>query len=100
MNRRFTEAQMLADLRITFPTLWTRPLREFGKDFKREGVWTGEDVAAMPDGMPIFFSLANGEPPYNGFVHEAFEAWLDRRGWCVETYDGGTHHLLPVEHTT
>ena len=66
----------------------------------RKSVASSTRENAMPDGMPIFFSLANGEPPYNGSVHEAFEAWLDRRGWYVETYDGATHHLRPVEHMT
>ena len=92
----FTEAQMLNDLRVTFPSPPTRPLREFGPEFQREGVWTGQDTPhVMPDGDPIFNDLANGEPPYNGRVHEAFGAWLARRGWYVETYDGMTLHLVP-----
>ena len=87
---------MLNDLRVTFPSLRTSPLREFGPEFQREGVWTGQDTPhVMPDGDPIFDDLANGEEPYDGRVHQGFTAWLDRRGWYVETYDGVTHFLVP-----
>ena len=91
------EAQMLGDLRATFPLLWTKPLRDFGVAYRqREGVWTGGCGTVMPDRLPIFASVAIAEPEYNGCVHRGFEDWLDRRGWYVETYDGETHHLLPV----
>ena len=101
MNTTITTDEMLAELSITFPRLWKRKLSEFGKDYaKAEGVWTGQDGDLMQDGNPIFNSLANGEPPYNGNVHEGFEAWLQNRGWYCECYDGCTYFLLPweVEH--
>ena len=92
-----TEAEMLGDLRATFPLLWTKPLRNFGAAYRqREGVWTGRCGTVMPDGLPIFATVAIPEPQYNGAIHEAFEEWLDIRGWYVETFDGETHHLLPA----
>ena len=91
-----TTAQMMSELTITFPALWKRPLSEFGADYAgQEGVWTGGDGDKMQDGDPIFCSLANGEPPYNGSVHEGFEAWLANRGWGVDRYDGETYFLVP-----
>lgn len=97
MTTPISTSVMLAELRITFPALWTRPLREHGDSFAdMAGVWTGEDVGhLMQDGLPIFFGLANGEPPYDGTVHEAFIGWLARRGWHCERHDGDVYFLLP-----
>lgn len=96
---------MLAELSITFPKLWKRPLCEFGKDYAEvEGVWTGEDTGhVMPDGDPIFSHLADqwhddadrDDAAYDGAVHTGFIAWLKARGWCVERHDGITYHLVP-----
>lgn len=94
-----TEA-MLADLSSSFPALWKRPLREFGKPglemARGEGVWTGQDTGHdMPDGSPIFNDLANGDDDYDGTVHLGFLAWLNARGWYCENYDGATYFLIP-----
>lgn len=88
---------MLADLRATFPTLRTRPLSEFGEQWAHAGgIWTGQDTACMPDGLPIFSNLAYGEDGYDGPVHTGFLAWLEARGWGHEQYDGGTFFLVPL----
>ena len=101
MTTPMTTEQMLTELSITFPALWKRRLSEFGPDYAgAQGVWTGQDGGhLMQDGYAIFNSLQNGAPPYNGRVHEAFEAWLENRGWYCECYDGCTHFLLPMEET-
>ncbi|MFT3720401.1 hypothetical protein [Pseudorhodoferax sp.] len=79
---------MIADLKATYPGIHARPLAEFGYKPCQHGVWTGGE-AALADGEPIFCSLACPDPDrYDGQVHHAFIAWLDRRGWFVENYDG------------
>ena len=102
MKAELTTDQMLIDLSITFPALRKRPLSEFGKDYAgKPGVWTGaESVPLMPDGEPIFNTLADGsEAPYwNPPIHEAFDAWLSNRGWGWENYDGHTIWLVPLSY--
>ena len=99
MTTEISTEAMLAELTITFPALWKRPLSEFGKAYAgKPGVWTGADTRhVMQDGEPIFQRVAVvGEPPYiNGPVHQAFEAWLEAKGWTWELYDDGRFHLLP-----
>lgn len=99
MTKVITTDEMRSELGVTFPSLWTRPLRDFGHSVvDSEGVWTGQDTPhLMQDGLPIFDDLAAGEPPYNGTVHEAFEAWLANRAWYCERYDDTTYFLLPIE---
>lgn len=91
------EAQMIAELRTVFPTLWMRPLRDFAKRYEcSEGIWTGSDVGAeMPDGIPIFDTCCADPDEYDGTVHQGFIAWLGRRGWYYDRYDGATYFLVP-----
>lgn len=89
--------QMLSDLKAAFPTLWARPLSEFGKAYEgQEGVWTGADGDEMPDGMPIFMTASPDPDYYDGIVNMKFIEWLGKRGWHYELYDGATVHLRPV----
>lgn len=99
MTTAITTDQMLSELVITFPPLRVRLLREFGTAYAgAEGVWTGQDPThLMPDGLPIFDDLAAGEPPYDGTVHGAFEAWMANRAWYVERYDDTTYLLRPID---
>ena len=92
-----SESQLMADLKATFPALWFRPLREFGKDYANMiGVWTGGS-GDMPDGLPIFNELEHGcEEEWDGHVHKGFTAWLELRGWYTETYDAGTYFVIPI----
>ena len=97
MTTELSTDNMLADIAIVFPTLWTRRLSEFGSDYAgQEGIWTGADGDCMPGGEPLFSTMANGEAPYNGPVHEGFERWLENRGWAWEQYDGATFFLIPI----
>lgn len=98
MTIEISTAAMLTELTITFPALWKRPLSDFGNGYAGQpGVWTGADSChVMQDGDPIFFAAGIGAPPYNdGPVHEAFNAWLQARGWCWDRYDGDTFFLVP-----
>jgi len=100
MTTELTTIEMLADLTITFPNLWKRPLAEFGGDYAgRPGIWTGADTGhKMPDGDAIFNTLADGtEQPYaNPPMHAGFETWLANRGWTWENFDGATIFLMPL----
>ena len=102
MTKEMTTDQMLADLSITFPSLWKRRLSEFGPSYLGEpGVWTGIGrPSQMPDGYDIFSSLARGDeaPYWNPPVHEAFDAWLFNRGWGWDNYDGMTIWLVPLSY--
>lgn len=104
MTTELTTIEMLAELSITFPKLWKRPLSEFGDAYARKpGVWTGADTGhTMPDGEAIFSTLADGsEPPYeNPPMHAGFEAWLANRGWAWENFDGATIFLVPLAEFT
>lgn len=98
-----SESQLMADLKATFPALWFRPLREFGKDYAHWiGVWTG-GTSYMPDGLPIFNSMryhGDSDDPsdgsYDGGIHDGFKSWLELRGWFVESYDAETHLVIPI----
>lgn len=89
--------QMMRELRATFPTLWMRPLREFSPQYEcSEGIWTGSGhCAVMPDGTEVFNSGGCEEEGYEGDVHDGFAAWLARRGWSWDRYDGATFFLVP-----
>ena len=92
-----SESALMADLKATFPALWFRPIREFGKDYANMiGVWTGGSTC-MPDEMPIFNELEHGsDDEWDGHVHKGFTAWLESRGWYTETYDTGTYFIIPI----
>jgi hypothetical protein len=97
MTSQISTDMMLAELSITFPSLWKRRLSDYGADYAgTAGVWTGQDVGhVMQDGAPIFFDAADGEPPYTDTVHSGFIAWLHNRGWHCVRHDADTYHLLP-----
>ena len=104
MNQELpSESKLMADMDATFPGLFKRPLREFGKDYTNMiGAWTG-GPGDMPDGLPIFNSLryhGDSQDPsdgsYDGGVHDGFTAWLESRGWYVENYDGATYLVIPI----
>lgn len=88
-----TESELIADMKATYPGIHARPGVEFSKDFAGT-VWTGGEVE-MPDGMPVFAHLC-GEDDYDGGVHVGFTAWLERRGWYLENYDGATFLAYPI----
>lgn len=91
---------MRADLAATFPGLWMRPLSEFGGQWKgAEGIWAGGDDTAMPDGLPILWTLECADPDYyDGHVHHAFVAWLTARGWAYERHDAATLFIVPASY--
>lgn len=95
MTHHQTEEALIANLIATFPGLHARPLCEFGAAGWDYGVWTGGE-ADMPDGLPIFSTLMQGEDTHDGGVHTGFTSWLEARGWYLECYDGGTYFIVPV----
>ena len=104
MNQKLpSESALITDLKATFPGLWFRPVREFGKDYAHWiGVWTG-GTSYMPDGLPIFNSMryhGDSDDPsdgsYDGGIHDGFKSWLELRGWFVESYDAETHLVIPI----
>lgn len=96
-----SEAALIADIKATYPSLWFRPVREFGKDYAEWiGVWTGGD-GVMPDGLPIFNGLDDGSSEeWDCHVHKAFTAWLESRGWYVEAHDAETYLVIPIAYAT
>lgn len=91
-----TEAELIADLKATFPGIYARPVREYGQPEYQEGVWVAGE-ACMPDGLPIFRMSCSADPDhYNGYAHHAFEAWLETRGYLLECWDVDTHFAIPV----
>ena len=97
MNKEFpNEATLIAEMKATFPGLMARPVREFGLQGFNHGAWTG-GPGNMPDGLPIFDPLQHGvDDGYDGGVHEGFTAWLERRGWYLENYDGSAYLAIPI----
>lgn len=93
---RPSEEALLRDLHATYPGIHAKPLREFGAQGFDYGVWSGGE-ALMPDGLPIFSTLMYGEETHDGGVHTGFLSWLERRGWYVENWDGGTHLIVPLQ---
>lgn len=96
-----SEAELLSELRATFQTLEAaRPLKELGLPGFDHGVWIVDARACMHDGQRIFWTpseVGNVDPPgYSSFVHGGFLAWLEARGWYVETYDYGSYMVVPI----
>lgn len=89
---------MLAELAVTFPGLFARPLEDFTRSYGEGRNWiqAADGGGASIAGEPIFCSWANGEEPYDGSLHKGFIAWLEQRGWGHENYDGATYVLLPL----
>lgn len=99
MNRAaYTEAQLIADLRATFPGLPANPLADLAYADMDCGICTSADSnAAFADGEPLFISSSQHADGYDGGVHEGFTEWLQSRGWYVESYDGAVMFILPIE---
>ena len=96
MKQEISTEQMLRDIKDSFPTLWAKPLSEFGDSYRgMEGVWTGAGGDEMEDGMPIFMTASPDPDFYDGIVNLKFIEWLDKRGWYYELHDGETVHLRP-----
>jgi hypothetical protein len=93
MKCQLTRDELVADLRITFADLMVRDRNTFlpgGVDIG------GDNGQTMPDGLPVFteFLIGNGE--YDLFVHTAFAAWLERRGWYLECVHPLMHCAVPL----
>lgn len=96
-NFEISTEQMLADLKATYPSLWAKPLSEYGNAWRDcEGVWTGAEGDPMPDGTPIFMTISPDPDLYDGVVNRKFIEWLQGRGWHYELHDGETVHLRPI----
>ncbi len=91
-----TDAQLIEDLRATFPGIWARPAAEYGRPEYQTGVWVGGE-ALMPDDFPVFSTLYVGEPEYDGTVHEGFLAWLRDRGYCLDCWDYGVYFAVRAD---
>ncbi len=80
-----TKAQLIADIRATFPTIRT-VMRE--ECISKLSTWMvgGESSVVMPDGLPIFSDHLDPETHDEG-VHTGFNAWIESRGWYLERHD-------------
>lgn len=94
-----TSDALIADLMATFPGIHARPLRDYNCPdpvFQDDGVWMGGE-AAMPDGRPVFSTLIDPDQvTHDGHVHAGFVAWVESRGFTVETWDYGVYFAVPV----
>lgn len=96
-----SEAELLSELRATFPHLETvRPLSDLQLPGYDHGAWICDRSACMSDAKRIFLApteAGDSEPPgYTCFVHDGFLAWLEQRGWHVETCDYGSYMVVPL----
>jgi hypothetical protein len=90
-----TDQELIADLRASFPGIHAEHARQYGIPQYEQGVWIGGE-AVMPDQSEIFCTLACSDPDiYNGRVHHAFEAWVEKRGYSLDCYDHGTYFAVP-----
>jgi len=88
------EQQLIADMKATFPGIFARPLRDFSENYgNTDGVWTGGDDIRMPDGKRMFGAFEDAESDEFG-IHKGFIAWLECRGWYIESWDSLTHHIV------
>ena len=81
-----TKAQLIADIRVTFPTI-RAAMRE--ECISKLSTWMigGESSAVMPDGLPVFSDWQHYSETHDGGVHCAFASWLEFRGWYLERHD-------------
>lgn len=77
--------QLVADILATFPLLEAQQRVGYGSDLTRWMI-CGEENAVMPDGLPIFRD-GSEDDGYTFGAHDAFAAWLVRRGWYLERND-------------
>lgn len=89
--------QMIADIELAFPGAFVRPLEQFTTAYGPEGRWLQfAGNRGEIGGEPIYCSTADGEEPYDGYLHTGFIEWLANRGWGHECYDGESYFLLPI----
>lgn len=82
-----TKGQLLDDIKATFPGISVMFRKSCCEDNTPSWMIAAGDDAVMPDSLPIFSSLFNGEDTHDGEVHTAFTAWLENRGWYLERED-------------
>lgn len=88
------EAALIAELNAVFPRSDARSLREWRNRSTSIGaVVCGE---AKIGGEEIGPTVVADHETYNGWVHKAFEAWCEDRGWYVEVYEPGTLWVVPL----
>jgi len=91
-----SEAELISELRATFPGLRCGPLSQDAVPGFDHGCNVGGETC-MPDGYAIFSGLVCSDPDiYNGDVHRGFEKWLELRGWYVEPYDYVSYLVVPI----
>ena len=80
-----TKAQLIADIRVTFPTI-RAAMRE--ECISKLSTWMigGESSVVMPDGAPVFSDDFDLET-HDGGVHTGFSMWIESRGWYLERQD-------------
>src|SRR5690606_35230625 len=81
------EAALIAELNAVFPRSDAQSLRKWRNRATSIGaVVCGE---AKIGGEEIGPTVVVDHETYNGWVHKAFEAWCEDRGWYVEVYEPG-----------
>lgn len=90
-----TIEQLIADIRITFPTMCVME-REHCMTGKKAWMLGADESAKMPDNLPIFSELCYAEDTYDDCVHMAFTAWLENRGFYLENHDGFWRYPQPI----
>lgn len=94
-GQQMNDEQLIADLVATFPGIWARPAREYGRPEYQQGAWvSGEGEIGE---LPIFNYVSPDPDDYNGNVLQGFENWLANRGYELEHYDSGVWFALPKQ---
>jgi hypothetical protein len=97
LNRKHEgdEAVLIADLNATFPRADAKSLRIWSGNTTNFGACIcGE--AEIEDGFEIGPYIAPDDEAYDGYIHKAFAAWVEARGWYVEVYEPGTLWVVPL----
>lgn len=81
-------------LKKKYPKAWFKPGEDFGSDYSKDTIWTGEGSYAN-DGMKLFDPYTDDYENYELEVYKPFNDFIEEMGYYVESYDTGTFFILP-----
>lgn len=92
MNRTTTE-QMMEALVKRFPKAWFKAGKEFSKSGDYDSaVWSGEGSYIGKEEMFKYYTTSS---KYIFGVHKKLCDFVERYGYYIESYDGGTYFIFP-----
>ena len=89
-----TTAQLITLLEKKFPKAWFKEGEDFSSSYDT-AVWTGEGSYIDKAETTQMFSYYNLSDDYQFGAHVKLCEFVEKHGYFVECYDGGTYFIFP-----